>query len=118
MAEVAIEGGAEVADGGEGATTATEGPGDATHKDAPGETDDHKIRLFVSTLTGRTVELVGVAQSARIADVKRMVHDQVGVPPVHQGMLFAGQELEDDRRLSEYPQIQDQSTIDLVLRLR
>ena len=73
-----------------------------------------EMPIFVQTLTGRTVTLQVNSTDTVEKAMSRMSE---GIPFDQQRAVFAGRLLENDRTLEEY-NIQKDSTIHLVLRMR
>ncbi|MBS0272569.1 MAG: hypothetical protein JSR85_08005 [Proteobacteria bacterium] len=52
-----------------------------------------------------------------VSDLKALMHEKEGIPVDQQRMIFAGKEMEDVKRLSEYD-IRNEATVHMILRLR
>jgi len=74
---------------------------------------ENQFQIYVKFLTGNSRTLT-VCSDSTIEEVKEMILDYEGVPVIHQRLIFAGKQLNDDRTLKDY-YIQKESTIYIVI---
>ncbi|KIM75941.1 hypothetical protein PILCRDRAFT_826774 [Piloderma croceum F 1598] len=75
------------------------------------------LRIFIKTLTGKTIILDGCHLDDTVTNIKERLQEKECIPVDQQRLIFAGQPLKNDHKLSDY-NVETESTLHLILRLR
>lgn len=75
------------------------------------------MQVFVKTLNGKTITL-DVNPSDTIGSLKIKIHDKEGIRPNEQRLIYGGKPLEFANKTLMDFNIQNESTLHLVMRLR
>ena len=74
------------------------------------------MQIFAKTMDGKTVAFE-VFKTDKVVDVKKKIHEKIGLAPDEQKLVFQGGILEDEKTMDEY-QVAEKSVINVVARLR
>ena len=75
------------------------------------------LRIFIKTLTGKTIILDGCHLDDTVTNIKERLQEKECIPIDQQRLIFAGKHLKNDHKLSDY-NVETESTLHLILRLR
>lgn len=74
------------------------------------------FQIFVKTLTNKNF-VITVNANDDVRTIKERILEKEGIPPDQQRLIFAGKQIEDGNKISDYS-IGKDATVHLVLRLR
>lgn len=74
------------------------------------------MNVYIKTMTGSTIP-IEIDEDDSIEILKEKIEKKEGIPPDQQRLVFSGKQLDNTKTISDY-QIKEDSTLNLVLRLR
>jgi len=77
-----------------------------------------KLQLFIKTLTGKSISLNLDSLDITVLAMKLLIQEKEDIPPDQQTLMFAGRRLENAKNILRDYNIQKESTLHLILRLR
>ena len=87
-------------------------PGSSRPRDPPSST----IEIFIRNFNGE-LKRFQISQDANVEDLTKMIHEQMGIPPSQQRLVYQGKEFRAGNSLQSYS-VRNLSEISLLGRLR
>ncbi|KAL3091783.1 hypothetical protein niasHS_004499 [Heterodera schachtii] len=97
-------------------TLSTTAQGDKNISEGSNSANENGMKIRIKMMTGEELTLIDVLPSNTIEEIKAKIERIERIPIRQQRLIFAGNQLEDERTLKDY-NIRDGDMIHLILRL-